>query len=131
METSARGCVYNVNYHIVWCTKYRRKVIYGDVEQYLRHILAAEAGTMDIIVAAEEVMPDHVHLFVTAHPKLSPSRIVNQLKGVTSRMLFLRFPYLKRRFWREHLWNPSYYIGTCGDVSKDVVQRYIEMQKER
>ncbi|RYZ77081.1 MAG: IS200/IS605 family transposase, partial [Proteobacteria bacterium] len=69
------------------------------------------------------------HLFVTCHPKYSPSDIVKQLKGITARKLFLEFPKIKEKLCGGHLWNPSYYIGTVGDMSKDVVLRYIQNQK--
>ena len=74
-------------------------------------------------------MPDHVHLCVTAHPKFPPATIVRIMKGITARKLFEQYPDLRKQLWEGHLWNPSYYVGTCGDVTKEIVRRYIEAQK--
>ncbi len=82
-------------------------------------------------IAVQEVQPDHVHLFIRAHPKFAPSTITKVLKGITAKKLFEEFPELRSKLWNGHLWNPSYYIGTCGDCSKEVVTKYIETQKER
>jgi len=125
----ARGCVYNVNYHFVWSTKYRRTVLVGDVSDdlhMLRELIAEQKG---MTLITQEIMPDHVQLFVTAHPTFSPANIVKIFKGITAKKLFKLHPEIKSKLWDEHLWNPSYYVGTCGDTTKDVVQMYIETQK--
>jgi len=126
---SARGCVYNVNYHYVWSVKYRRKVLIGEIENTLKELQESIAQDKGIILHAQEIMPDHVHLFITAHPKFAPATIVKIMKGVTAKKLFDTYPELRKVLWKGHLWNPSYYVGTCGDVTKDVIQRYIETQK--
>ena len=126
---SARGCVYNIYYHMVWSTRYRKPVLVGEVEQYLKELNETIARDHGITLVEQEVMPDHVHLFITAHPKFSPCRIVKIFKGVSAKFLFEKFPELKTQLWKGHLWNPSYYCGTMGDVTKDTVQRYIESQK--
>ncbi len=126
---SKRTCVYNIGYHIVWSTKYRRNVLSGAVEKRLKELFQEIAIDFGFEVSEFEVMPDHCHLFVTCHPKYSPSDIVKQLKGITARKLFLEFPKIKEKLWGGHLWNPSYSIGTAGDMSKDVVLRYIQNQK--
>ena len=126
---SARGCVYNVNYHFVWSTKYRRKVLVGDVanDLYTLHELIAQQKGVTLVT--QEILPDHVHLFVTAHPKFSPANIVKIFKGISAKKLFEHHPEIKDKLSNGHLWNPSYYVGTCGDTTKDVVQMYIETQK--
>jgi putative transposase len=126
---SARGCVYNVNYHFVWSTKYRRKVLVGNVADDLHKLHEVIAKQKGVILVTQEIMPDHVHLFVTAHPKFAPANIVKIFKGITAKKLFERHPDIKSKLWNGHLWNPSYYVGTCGDTTKDVVQMYIETQK--
>lgn len=128
--TSGRGCVYNINYHMVWSTKYRKKVLTGEIVEYLKQLHEQIASEKGITLREQEVMPDHVHLFITAHPKFSPSQIVKIFKGITAKDLFEKFPTLRTRMYNKgHLWNPSYYCGTMGDVTKDIVMRYIEMQK--
>ena len=127
---SARGCVYNINYHMVWSTKYRKKILIGEIADYLRQLHEQIAREKSIVLREQEVMPDHVHLFITAHPKFSPSQIVKIFKGITAKELLEKFPTLRNEMYnRGHLWNPSYYCGTMGDVTKDIILRYIEMQK--
>jgi putative transposase len=97
---------------------------------YLKQLHEQIAGEKGMILREQEVMPDHVHLFITAHPKFSPSQIVKIFKGITAKELFEKFPILRTRMYnRGHLWNPSYYCGTMGDVTKDIVLKYIELQK--
>ena len=127
----ARTCVYNVNYHIVWSVKYRRSVLTDQIENYLKEILVQTAQEKGFLLHTMEVMPDHVHVFASAHPKISPSYIVKMLKGISGRKLFLKFPELKHKSWKGHLWNSSFYIETVGSVSEETVQKYIEKQKTR
>lgn len=126
---SGNGCVYNINYHLVWSTKYRKKILTGEISDYLKDLHIRIAKEKDFILREQEVMIDHVHLFVTAHPKYSVAEIVRLFKGISSRRLFEKFPKLRNQLWKGHLWNPSYYCGTMGDVTKDVIMRYIKMQK--
>ena len=100
----ARTCVYNVNYHIVWSVKYRRKVLTADVEQYMRELIQEIAHDKGFTVAKFEAGEcDHVHLFVSAPPKLSISLIVQYLKGITGRKLYEKFPELKNKLWNGEL----------------------------
>lgn len=126
---SGRTCVYNIGYHIVWSTKYRRKVLEGDIEIRLKALFQEIADEFEFQIKEMELMPDHCHVFVSCHPKKSPSDIVKCLKGITARKLLLEFPIIKKKLWGGHLWNPSYYIGTVGNMSKEVVLRYIQNQK--
>lgn len=126
---SSRGCVYNVNYHFVWSTKYRRKVLVGNIADTLRDLHESIAQQKGVVLVTQEIMSDHVHLFVSAHPKFAPANIVKIFKGITAKKLFEQHPEIKKRLHNGHLWNPSYYVGTCGDTTKDVVQMYIETQK--
>ena len=91
------GAVFNLPYHIVWCPKYRRKVLVGDVEQRLKHILYAKAQQYGVLIETMEVMPDHVHLFVSSDPTRCVAEIVKRLKGASSRILRGEFPHLKSR----------------------------------
>src|SRR6516162_2301677 len=123
------GAVFNLSYHIVFCPKYRRKVLVGEVEQKLKHILCATAQQYGVLIETMEVMPDHVHLFVTADPTRCVAEIVNRLKGASSRILRQEFPHLKSRL--PTLWSRSYYAGTVGQVSEATVKKYIANQKGR
>ena len=128
---SARGCVYNVNYHFVWSTKYRRKVLVGAIADDLYKLHELIARKKGVTLVTQEILPDHVHLFITAHPKFSPADLVKIFKGIAAKKLFEMHPEIKNKLWNGHLWNPSYYVGTCGDTTKDVVRMYIETQKVR
>ncbi len=115
---------------MVWSTKYRKKVLTGEIVDYLKQLHEQISIEKGITLREQEIMPDHVHLFITAHPKFSPSQITKIFKGITAKELFEKFPALRGQMYNKgHLWNPSYYCGTMGDVTKDVVLKYIEMQK--
>lgn len=125
-----RTSVCNIHYHIVWCVKYRRKVLSPEVEEYLRGALAAVGRESGFSVDACEVgESDHVHCFVTAPPKLSVTYIVKHLKGTSGLRLFRRFPELREKLWKGQLWNNSYFCETIGSTSEENVRRYIERQK--
>jgi putative transposase len=121
------GAVFSLKYHIVFCPKYRRPVLTGDIELRLRSLLIGRAAELQMTVHALEIMPDHVHLFVEADPTRSVAEIVNRLKGFSSRFLRREFPSLRSRL--PCLWSRSYYAGTVGHVSEQVVRQYIENQK--
>jgi putative transposase len=123
------GCVYNLQYHFVWCPKYRKSVLVGPVEHALKQVLAEKAVALAIEIEALEVMPDHVQVFLSAPPTLAPQQIANQLKGTTSRLLRKQFRHLRSQL--PTLWSRSYYVGAAGAVTEETVKRYIEQQKTR
>ena len=126
-----RTCVYNCNYHIVFSVKYRKRILSGDVERYIRQLIGEIAIDKGFEVQAVEVgNGDHIHLFISAHPKISPSYMVKMIKGITARKILLKYPELKRQLWKGHLWNSSYYIETIGHISEETVKKYIEDQKK-
>lgn len=127
---TGRTCVYNTGYHFVWSTKYRRPVLKPPLDQAAQEWLLSIAQEYGFSIENLEVMPDHCHVFVVAHPKFAPSTIAKLLKGISARKMFQEYPQLKAQLWGGHLWNPSYYVGTAGSVSKSVIQRYIEEQKQ-
>lgn len=122
-----RGSVSTINYHFVWCPKYRRKVLTGAVAERLRELLLEKVAELHCTVKALEVMPDHLHLFVDCPPTLAPQQLANQFKGYTSRVLRDEFPHLRSRL--PSLWSRSYYVGSAGHVSTETIQNYIEQQK--
>ena len=130
--THSRTSVYNINYHIVWSVKYRRKVITPEIESYMREIIHQIADAKGFHVDEfESGHMDHVHLFVTAPPKLSPSLIIHYLKGITGRKLLEKYPELRKQLWKGELWNHSTYIETIGDVSSETIRKYIEHQSKQ
>jgi putative transposase len=126
---STGTAVYNINYHFAWSTKYRRRVLAPPVEETLKSAIADLCKEHNYELITMEVMPNHVHVFLSAPPKMAPAVIAKVLKGAIARMLFTRHPELKKKLWGGHLRNPSYYVGTAGDVSKETVKKYIELQK--
>lgn len=120
--------VYNVSYHIIFCPKYRRKVLVEEVEGRLRELRREKADELEIEIESLEVMPDHVHMFVKADPTFAPHHLVQQFKGLTSRRLRQEFPSLKSRL--PSLWTRSYYCETIGHISEDTIQQYIADQKD-
>ena len=127
----ARTCVYNVNYHIVWSTKYRRKVLNSIIESRLKEILTQVSLEKCFIIHEMEVGElDHIHLFVSAHPKISISYIVKMMKGISGRLLMKEFPEIQKYLWKGELWNPSYYVETIGSVSEENIKRYIKNQEK-
>ena len=126
-----RTVVYNVGYHIVWSVKYRRRILRGKVAASLKSILEEVCFDKGFELKAIEIMPDHLHVFVSAKPKFSPTYIYKMLKGIGSRKLFLKHPEIRNLLWGKHLWNPSTYVETIGHISPDVVKKYIEDQKKK
>lgn len=121
------GCVYNVNYHIVWCPKYRKSVLVNDVAKELEYLLYQKAGQLNMKIEALEIMPDHIHIFVSSVPTLPVHYIVQQLKGFTSHELRNKYEHLRKKL--PTLWSRSYYVGTVGFVSDTVIKNYIANQK--
>ena len=122
----ARNCVYQTAYHVVWCPKYRRSILTGDVARSLNALLDEICSDRGFVVLSKEIQPDHIHLFLSFSPSLSIADVVRILKGATARRLFVAHPELKKRLWDGHLWSPSYYVGTAGNVSAETIRKYIE-----
>ena len=126
--TCSNTSVFNINYHLIWCTKYRRPLLSGDIESRLKALLAEKAAELSITIKAQEVMPDHVQIFVHTSPVYSAHVIVQQFKGYTSRILRSEFPSLRSRV--PTLWTRSYYAESVGHISEAVIRKYIEDQKK-
>lgn len=127
--THGRGYVYSLQYHIVWCTKYRKKIFYGNIEKDLEGYLKETAKILQMEILAMEIMPDHIHILADCKPQLRLSDAIKVLKGNTSRWLFLVHPEIKRKLWGGHLRNPSYFVATVSDRSREQITAYINNQK--
>jgi putative transposase len=112
---------------LIWCPKYRRRVLAGRIEERLKEILAQVVGELEAEVIEVEVMPDHVHLLVEIPPPVALSRFVQLAKGRSSRLLRQEFPRLRRL---PCLWSPSWFCSTVGGAPLEVVRRYVENQKQ-
>ena len=126
--TTSNKAVFNLGYHLIWCSKYRRDVLADTaVERRLKQLLLEKAKKIDVKIVSMEVLPDHIHLFVKCSPVDSPHWVVQQFKGLTSRILRQEFKSLKTRI--PTLWTRSYYCESCGHISEATVKKYIEDQK--
>ncbi len=126
---SSKHSVYNCSYHLIWCPKYRRKVLTNGIDIRLKELFLQKASEHGWVIENMEVMPDHVHIFIKATTNDSPVYIVSQLKGFTSFVLRNEFPKLKSRL--PTLWTRSYYCETIGHISEDTIKKYIDEQKNK
>jgi putative transposase len=133
--THGRTCVYNINYHIIWGTKYRNKVLNNKIEDELKQLLYQIAKEKGFTISHLEIgLDDHVHLLISAPPKLSVTTIVSCLKGTSAFRLFRKHPELKKFYWSKedrHLWSPSYYVETIGTTNQNAVAKYIDDQRKK
>ena len=120
--------VYNIGYHLIWCPKYRRKILVGEIGNRLKELLYEKSFNNGWTIEKMEIMPDHIHLFIKASPSDSVSHIVSQLKGYTSNILRKEFASIKSGM--PTLWTRSFYCETIGHVSEQTIKRYIEDQKK-
>lgn len=124
---SNKNIVYSCKYHVVWCPKYRRKVLIDGVDTRLKEILHEVVGETSGEILELEVMPDHVHVLVEIDPQYGIAKLVRNMKGRSSRLLRQEFPWLKSRI--PTLWTNSYFLSTVGGAPISVVKQYIENQK--
>ncbi len=128
MENYRTGAhtVYDIQYHLVWVTKYRYHVLEGEVAERTRDIIRQICMSRDIRILKGHVSKDHIHVLVSCPPSLSPAKVVQYLKGNSSRRLQEEFPHLKKRYWGQHIWARGYFCATVGGVTEDQIRAYIE-----
>lgn len=124
-----RHCVFNLHAHLVFVTKYRRHVFTQAIIQDMRTIFAKVCADFEAQLIECDGEDDHVHLLVNYPPKVSVSRLVNSLKGVSSYVLRTRHPELVKRYWNGVLWSPSYFAASCGGAPLSIIRQYIDQQK--
>ena len=120
--------IYLLHYHFVFIPKYRKPVLRGEVALRLRDIVREICRTLDIEILKGHVRPDHVHLLLSVPPKLAPSRVMQALKGKSSHHLLRDFRTLRKKFWGQYLWSRGYFVATSGNVTDEVIAKYIENQ---
>jgi len=123
--------IYDIKYHFVWVTKYRYKVLDKSIGQRLRELIRQGCQTMGITIVKGSVGKDHVHILLSCPTHLAPSKIVQYLKGRSSRLIQEEFPILKKRYWGQHLWATGYFCGTVGAVTEETIKQYIENQEKQ
>ncbi|MGY3718803.1 IS200/IS605 family transposase [Sutcliffiella cohnii] len=118
-----------INYHFVFCPRYRRKIfLRSDVEERFKQLVQEICEELDIVIVALECDKDHTHMFLNALPTFSPADIMAKIKGVTSKKLREEFTHLRHL---PSLWTRSYFVSTAGNVSSETIKRYVEQQKTR
>ena len=131
METQrTKHVTYKIGYHLVWCPKYRKDILRGEIAVFVESEIRRLCENNHWTIGALNVQEDHVHLFLSAPPAIAPSQIANTLKGITARQVFKQFPAVKQQLWGGSFWARSFYVGTVGDMSADVVQKYIELGQD-
>jgi len=127
---SASHCVYKIRYHMVFCVKYRKKLLYNeDMIEFIKFICSEIGQRYSIVFDTIGTDRDHVHVFVGAAPKYSPSKVMQIIKSIIARELFKQYPDIKKQLWGGHFWSEGGYIGTVGDnVTSEIVREYIDNQ---
>lgn len=129
MLKKQRTNVYDFNFHLIWVTKYRKSIFTNSqLSHEMKNILCGIAKESGVEIQKIEVMPDHVHLLMSFPPNKTPTSVVKSLKGTSARIWFKKYPDTKKKLWGGHLWSGSFFMSTLGNISKDVVEKYIENQ---
>ena len=121
---------YEIEYHIVWTTKYRYKVLEGKIAERLRMLIRQSCNSMNVTIIKGSIGKEHVHLLLNCPPNLAVSKIVQQLKGKTSKILQMEYKDLKKRYWGQHLWGAGYFCRSVGTVTREMIKEYIENQQD-
>ncbi len=128
-----KGChsVYAIQFHLVMCVKYRKKILTGTLDDRLKEIAEEVTSKFGIQIIEQETDMDHIHILFSSKPAIAPSRFINNLKAITSRRLRKEFPaVMKRHLWGGVFWSPSYFLASTGQVTLEAIRHYVETQKE-
>ena len=127
---TGRHCVFALHVHLVFVTKYRRKVLSANAHETLRDIFTRICQDFEARLVESNGEDDHVHLLIEYPPKVALSRLVNSLKGVSSRRLRHLHPEIARRYYQGVLWSSSYFAASCGGAPLSIIQQYVENQRQ-
>ena len=121
---------FDIKYHFVWVTKYRRDILRDAVGERLRDLVRQICLTLDIEILQGSISGDHVHVLLSCPPDVSPSQVMQRIKGATSRKLMMEFQHLKKMYWGRHLWSRGFFAASSGNVTDEVIAEYIRLQDE-
>ncbi len=121
--------VYDIKYHVIWVTKYRYKVMRGRVAERARELIRQICQAREVVIVRGAISPDHIHMLLSVPPNLAPAKVVQYIKGRSSRLLQAEFPELGKRYWGQHLWARGYFCATVGAVDEETIKHYIESQR--
>ena len=119
---------YDIKYHLVWITKYRKPVLVGEIAQRVRDLIREICRSKEVEIIKGHVSKEHVHIFVSVPPHLSVSDLMQSIKGKSSRRMMSEFKALSRTFWGRHIWARVYFAASSGNVTDEVIMQYIELQ---
>ncbi|GHM58977.1 MAG: IS200/IS605 family transposase [Candidatus Mesenet longicola] len=119
---------FDLKYHVVFCTKYRYRILTGEIAVRTREIIRETCVTNYVDIVSGNITPDHLHMLISMPPSIALSKLIQYIKGKSSRKLFQEFEQLKKRYWGQHLWARGYFAVTVGNVNSTDVQKYIEEQ---
>lgn len=120
---------YDIKYHLVWIIKYRKRVLTGKIAERVRELIRIVCKNNEVEIIAGHVSKDHVHLLVSVPPHLSVSKIVQYIKGYTSRKLMMEYKEINKQFWGQHMWARGYFAASSGNVTDEVIEEYIKNQE--
>ena len=122
--------LYDIKLHVVWITKYRKPVLHGEVGQILREIIRRVCEELEVQILAGNIRMDHVHMLLSIPPQLSISKLLQRLKGTSSRKLLQQNKRLQKEYWGRHLWARGYFAVSTGNVTDEIIAEYIKNQDE-
>jgi putative transposase len=121
--------IYDLKYHIVFCTKYRYRILIGPVAERARELMREICRANYVDIVSGSISPDHVHVLLSIPPGIPVSKIVQYIKGKSGRKLLMEFEHLRKRYWGQHMWAKGYFAVTVGNVNQEEVQKYLEDQE--
>ena len=118
--------VFQIEYHFVWVTKYRYKVLTGELAERVRELVRETCEAFEIRIVKGVVSKDHAHILASCPPNMAPSEIMRRIKGRTASKLFEEFPHVKKRYWGRHFWARGYFCATVGQMTEEMAKQYLE-----
>lgn len=119
---------YDIKYHVIWVTKYRYQVLTGEVAIRARELICQTCLSRDITIVQGSIGRDHVHMLISCPPTMAPAKIIQYVKGRSSRLIQEEFPHIQKRYWGQHMWGRGYFCATVGSVTEETIKNYIENQ---
>ena len=123
--------VYDLKYHLVWITKYRKPVLRGEIGRRVRDLIRQTCVQLDVQILSGAVQPDHVHLLVSVPPNVSVSNLMQRIKGRSSHKIMQEYNEMRRQFWGRHFWARGYFAASSGNVTDEMIKQYIEQQGDK
>jgi putative transposase len=123
--------VHDIKYHYVWVTKYRYKILLGDIGLRIRDIIREVCMACDVKILKGSIGAEHVHLLVSVPPSMAPSKLAQYMKGKSSFKIQQEFPQIRKRYWGQHIWARGYFCGSTGTITDEAIKAYIENQSQQ